>query len=991
MPRAVVLAVLLGLAGDAQALDPQRAPSQYVLTTWGARDLSSSSVQALLQTRDRYVWLGTNTGLVRFDGARLVVFDHRRTPGFEDGGVSSLAEGADGSLYVGTTAGVVMRYHQGAFTRLAVPAGTGYVSALSSTRGDALWVGAHGRPVTRWRSGDLRVFTQQRVSSPLAIAEDAQGAIWVGTPGEGLFRFADGDFTRQAPEIDTVQALRFDRRGALWIGTPHGLFWLHEGTLRRFSRDDGLSNDDISALLEDGHGNLWIGTAGGGLNRLQQGRFSRFTAREGLTNDHVRSLLEDHEGNLWVGTTDGLNCLSEGRFITWGGREGLRDPAVTAVAEAAGGGVWIGMNSGSVARLQDGRLEHFELPGGVGRDRVISLEETRDGVLWAALDDGRLFRVVGRAVTEVYPKPAGDEAKVRMVSEDEQGPLFFLGGLGWARLQSGRMLPLAEPPRIGYVHVTYRDPSGTFWLGTSSGLVRQRGREQRIFGPRDGLPRHRVRSLAGEPDGSLWIASSGGLVYFKDEVMRTVTTAQGLPENYLRLLLDDGQGHLWIASAGYIFRVGKRELHELLEGKISQLAPVIFDTSDGLRATEAALSNSPGFRARDGRLWFATAQGVSVVDPALVSADAPAPPVRIESVTVDGSRAILPEYRPGRGEVTIEYTALAFRSWSKLAFRHRLEGLDSDWVSAENRRTAYYSTLPPGDYRFLVMASNRDGVWTGAPTTLAFSIRPPFYQTPPFYAACLAGALGLVFAVHRLRLRQIHARLTTVIDERTRIARELHDTLAQGLAGLGLQIDAALGILPQEPALLRVRRQLEQGLSMVRASLAEVRRSIWVLRAQTARDASGLASSLSESLAQLTTDAGIGLSVEVSGEPGPVAPDLERSLLRIAHEAVTNAVRHAGAHTIAIGLHFDRDHLRLRVRDDGRGFDPEASPLKVRSDHFGLVGISERARSLGGELRLESRPGQGTEIDCRLPYRHPSWPGEDAVEDLENAGVGGPS
>jgi signal transduction histidine kinase/ligand-binding sensor domain-containing protein len=1017
MPRAlpVVLVLVLGLAGGAQALDPQRAPSQYVLTTWGARDLSSSSVQALLQTRDRYVWLGTNTGLVRFDGARRMVFDHRRTPGFEDGGVSSLAEGADGSLYVGTTAGAVMRYHGGTFTRMAVPAGTGYVSALSWTRDGALWVGAHGRPVTRWRRGDLRVFTrEQRVSSPLAIAEDGKGEVWVGTPGEGLFRFADGDFTRQAPAIDTVQALRFDRHGALWIGTPHGLWRLRQGELRRFSQLDGLSNDDISALLEDVHGNLWIGTAGGGLNRLHEGRFSRFTARDGLTNDHVRSLLEDHEGNLWVGTADGLNCMSEGRFITWGGREGLSDPAVTAVAEAGGGGVWIGMNSGSVARLQDGRLEHFDLPGGVGRDRVIALKEARDGVLWAALDDGRLFRVAGRAVTEVHPKPAGDEGKVRMVSEDEQGPLFFLSGMGWSRLQSGRprdraaiaqqearpnslragrMLPLsAERSRIGYVHVTYRDPSGTLWLGTSSGLVRQRGGEQRMFGPRDGLPRHRVRSLAGEPDGGLWIASSGGLVYFKDEVIRTVTTAQGLPENYLRLILDDGQGHLWIASAGYIFRVAKRELHEVLEGRRRELAPVIFDTSDGLRATEAALSNSPGFRGRDGRLWFATAQGVSVVDPARVSADAPAPPVRIESVSVDGSRATLAEYPPGRGEVTIEYTALAFRSWSKLAFRHRLEGLDPGWVTAENGRTAYYSTLPPGHYRFLVMASNRDGVWTGTPTSLAFTIRPPFYRTPPFYAACLAGALGLVFAVHRLRLRQIHARLTTVIDERTRIARELHDTLAQGLAGLGLQIDAALGILPQEPALLRVRRQLEQGLSMVRASLAEVRRSIWVLRAQTARDASGLASSLSQSLAQLTTDAGIGLSVQVSGEPGPVAPDLERSLLRIAHEAVTNAVRHAGAHTIAIGLHFDRDHLRLRVRDDGRGFDPEASPLKVRSDHFGLVGISERARSLGGELRLESHPGQGTEIDCRLPYRHPHWPpsGDEAEGDEERAGMGGP-
>ena len=230
--------------------------------------------------------------------------------------------------------------------------------------------------------------------------------------------------------------------------------------------------------------------------------------------------------------------------------------------------------------------------------------------------------------------------------------------------------------------------------------------------------------------------------------------------------------------------------------------------------------------------------------------------------------------------------------------------------------------------------------------------------------------VGVVAGAHRLRVNQMRARFSALIDERTRIARELHDTLAQGLAGLGIQIDTALSILPDEPRTLRVRQQMEQGLAMVRSSLGEVRRSIWVLRAQTAKDARDLASSLAENLAQLTAEAGIDSSFELTGQPRVLSPDLERNLLRIAHEAVTNAVRHAAPRKISVVLHFSNEDVRLHVRDDGHGFDPASSDLKPRGDHFGLAGMSERTRSLGGELKLSSRPGEGTAIDCRLPYDH---------------------
>ncbi len=1012
----VAAALCLALGATASALDPQHAISQYVLTKWGVRELSSNSIHALLQTRDHYIWLGSPAGLVRFDGARFVRIDRQtvRTsqrgpeeprsaapatsptsgpvpspaqtpasgqassedppqPPLGDSGVASLSEAPDGTLYVGTTSGDVGQYRDGTLTRLDTPIGAGFVFSLCAARDGMLWVGVHGRPMYRWNGKHFRSYVADpigRMVNPLAILEDSRGVIWFGT-SSGVAKFEGGKFLPFEATQDTVQALRFSRSGALWIGTPHGLIRVDGERRTLFSRRDGLLNENVTAILEDRDGNLWVGTAGGGLFRWTAGRFTRFTTGEGLSNDHVRCLLEDHEGNLWVGTADGLNCLSDGRFVTYGRPEGVLDPTVTATTGAPDGDVWLGTNSTDLVRLSQGKIaEVVRLPGGLGRGAVLALHADRVGGLWIAVDNGRLFYHKDRTTSERTPIGPLSRGRVRLILEDDAGPLFCVTGPGLVRLRGHEVVPLhPQAPKIGYAHVAYRDPSGTLWLGTSYGLVRVRGVEYEIYRMSGGLRRHRVRSIAPEADGGLWLATIGGLAYFKDGVFQRATTREGLPEDYLRLLLDDGAGHLWVASMTRVFRVDKQELREVFAGKRNRLSPISFDTADGLRATESVLSNGPGFRTSDGRLWFATAQGLSVVDPSRISFSEPAPPAVIERVTVDGATRQPPEFPPGRGEVTVDFTALAFRASAKLRFRHRLEGFDGDWTGHDAQRTAYYSNLPPGDYRFLVAASNRDGLWTGPVASYAFSIEPHFYQTTVFYLLCAAGLLGLVVAGHRLRVRQMEARFGAILHERTRIARELHDTLAQGLAGVGIQIDSTLSILPDEDRLSRVREQIELACSMIRTSLNEVRRSIWVLRAQTVRDANNLPSALAESLTQLTGDTQIALEFSASGQPRPLGSDLESNLLRIAHEAVLNAVRHSGAHRIRVDLRFERDGISLRVEDDGQGFDPSAHTGSNNGQHFGLVGVSERARSLGGELSVASRSRAGTTIECRLPYR----------------------
>jgi signal transduction histidine kinase/ligand-binding sensor domain-containing protein len=971
--RVVLAAVITAAAAaPAIALDPQRASSQYVVTKWGARELGSNTVHALLQTPDGYVWLGTTAGLARFDGARFIVFNARTTPGFFDGGVTSLSVAADGWIYYGTTSGAVGRFRGGVSETLHANARPGFISAVHAGADGSVWWGQQGRPLQQSKSGVTTSYRELSGIGPVVMAADRAGGVWFGSRRDGIFHY-DGKEMRPHPGVkDAVECLLVDGSGRLWVGTPHGLLRREaDGSLTRYTRADGLSHESVTSLLEDRDGNLWIGTAGGGLHRLTRGRITRFTRADGLSDDDVRSLLEDHEGNLWVGTADGLSCLGDGRFVTHGRFEGLDDSAVSSVAPGPDGDVWIGTMSGTVARLRGGEITEHRLPGGIGRVAVIALAATRTGDVWASLDNGRLFRLRGGVAAEQTPLQAPENWKVSAIYEDEEGVAFFVHGPGLARLVDRRVVPLHPARRAaGYVHEVFRARDGRTWLASSIGLVEAASEHDYPVHQVGGQPNVRVRSIAEDEAGVLWLATSAGLARYRGGQSELLSAAHGLPENYLRLVLDDGRGALWIASTGHLFRMEKKEIDDVFAGRRPAVSPVLFDTTDGLRATEASLSSDPGFKDAAGRLWFATSKGVASIDPGRTPANAPAPRVLVEGFTVDGSRgdprsAAAAFFGPGRGEVTIEYTTLTYRALSHVRFRHRLFGLDDDWVNAGSRRGAYYSNLQPGRYRFVVAASNADGLWNGPETEIAFVIRPPFYQTGWFYAAFLAAFLALVAAAYKIRLGQMHARFAAIVDERTRIARELHDTLAQMLAAVNFQIDTALKRLPDDPGQGPLRRNMELAHSMVRSGLAEVRRSIWVLRAQASgQTMDDLASTLSSSLSQLTGDTGIGSTFTVTGTPRALASDVQRNLLRIAHEAVTNAVRHAQPKSIGITLQFDDDAVYMRVHDDGRGFERE----KVKGDHFGLMGISERARAVGGQATVDSRPGAGTEIACRVPY-----------------------
>ena len=794
--------VLVGASSAAEALDPSRAPSQYVVRRWGVQNLRSNTIYALAQTQDRYIWLGTSTGLVRYDGDRFVVFNAASHPEFGDGGASALSESPDGSLFIGTTSGLVLSYRRGVFTRPAVPPASGAVSSLLAARDGSLWIGTHGRNVQRLKDGTLSA-TEVPSQAPLAMTEDARGVIWIGTKNRGVSR-VERDVTEALTHtVEIIQALCVDRAGTLWIGTPHGLVRVRDGQITRLTQADGLSHENVTAVLEDRHGSLWVGTGGGGLNRLTNGAWSRLDSSfDGLSDDDVRTLLEDHEGNLWVGTANGLNCLSEGPFVTYGRAEGLRDVAVTAVAPGAEGTVWVGTASGQLSRWRDGReLSAVSLAGGRGRDAVLALREMRDGALWMALDSQRLLRLHEGTLTE-HTAPAGvTNRTVRALYEDAEGPLFMITGMGFARAAGGafeRALP--DGPDTGseryprFPHMGLRDSRGALWIADRAGLASFHEGRWTHLGAKSGLPNDRVRSIVEDPeDGGMWAATLGGLAYVKGATVRTATLDQGLPENHLRLVLDDGLGFLWIASAGQIFRIERKELHDVFAGRRARVTPRVFDTSDGLRTTEILLSNNPGFRAPDGRLWFATAKGMAVVDPRRLSADVPPPPVhieevRIDDVPVDPQPAV--SVKPGRGDIVIRYAGLSYVTPERVRFRYQLDGYDPAFVDAGGRRVAYYTNIPPGQYRFRVSARNGDGRWSPAPAGLELYLAPHFYQTRWFLGLCGASILLAAISVHRVRVRYLKAR-----------EKELSARVEDGLT----QIKVLRGLLPTCASCKKIR------------------------------------------------------------------------------------------------------------------------------------------------------------------------------------------
>ena len=591
--------------------------------------------------------------------------------------------------------------------------------------------------------------------------------------------------------------------------------------------------------------------------------------------------------------------------------------------------MWIGTESGGLSLLKDKKFTTYAIKEGLGSDLVKSIYEDRKGNIWIGTNGGGLSLLKDGKLT-TYTTADG--------------------------LSSNVVLAL------------FGDGEGNLWIGTLGGLSKFKDEKFTTYTTRDGLSSDVVISLHEDADSALWIGTSGGgLNRLKQGKFAAYTTRNGLPDDVVYGILEDRQNSLWLSSNKGIFRLNKNELDDFANGTVGSITPVLYGPADGMITRECSGGGHPaGWRSADGRLWFSTIKGVAMIDPEKIKLNDQPPPVAIEQIRVDDesiSPAQTIELSPGKSRLDFYYTALSFVAPEKVRFKYKLEGFDSDWVDGGTRRVAYYTNLRPGRYKFRVIASNNDGLWNPAGAAFDLYLKPHFYQTYWFYALCTLILAILVWQLYRFRLKRVESQFAAVLQERNRIAREIHDNLAQEMLGISVQLEVVARTMPASAELAKTH--LDRVRILVRHGIAEARRYVWDLRSQ-ALDKNDLPAALSDTARRLTTETAVSANVEVSGTFRPLSPLIEGNLLRIGQEAINNAVRHAQAQTILINLKFDARRVQLSVRDDGKGFDYQESK-NGEARHFGLVGMHERAVRMGGSLRVDSHAGEGTEVLVDVP------------------------
>jgi signal transduction histidine kinase len=972
-----LLATLMVTAPTAGwALHPSKALSGCTVDTWRSRDgLPGAWVRAIVQSPDGYLWVGTQGGLARYGGGRFLTLALGRA--FEDASdVAGLHAARDGTVWVLPARGAPVCVRERAFSACAT--------------GERI-------------AGNVRV---------VDAAEDAAGAMWLATT-DGIYRAQGGRMTRVHPAAALAgaapTAIARDRWDRLWVGTsagllvatgggplaPHpawqqpsyvgaifetsaGLLIAAEDTLVRIDRDTLVASAQPAlrrptALIEDRAGNVWVGTRSG-LVRLQPGLAPTTFARvDGLPDDDVSSLFEDREGSLWVGTRGGgLAQFTDRTLDGQAGPPSLRDQWISSVAEDPGGALWVGTAQG-LTRWKDGKEQTWKRADGLPGDMVLSVHPAPDGTVWAGTDSGLARWRAGR-----IDEPVPVRSAVTSMYLDEQGALWLGTDQGLARVAHERleMIPVEESLRgtsLSEIRGIQRDGAGTLWISGGGKLLRlENGRLVKPSASPGTWP-GKVRSLHRDATGTLWLGTRDGLVQLKDGGWRTFGAAEGLTGADLFQITDDHRGSLWLGTGHGLLRVARASLDEVARGQRPRVDVLSLDVSDQGREVGATRTRQPGvWNGRDGRIWFATSRGVVMVDPARVQVNRVPPPVLIEEAFVDGRRAVRGadnQFPPGSGAMEFHFAAITLIDPQKAQHRYLLEGFDRDWVEADTRRVAYYTNVKPGRYRFRVQGSNADGAWNEVGDALALTLAPHFHQTFWFYALVAAGALGLVQAFHRMRLAQLRGRYDATLAERTRVARELHDSLLQGMAAALMALRGLrklFGRATPRPTDESVSREILDIETIVQTNLEETRRLLLDLRDQPHGDAD-LGAALTRMAQKLATPAGVEVHSFVQGAPTPLAPHVSRELLLIAQEAVTNALRHGAARTIETILRYEGDRVIVRIQDDGRGFDTSQAP-GPDAGHFGLQGMRERAAALG-PLTIESRPGGGTTVEIAVARR----------------------
>jgi len=972
---------------SAVALDPSRQVSQYGHTVWRTSDGDLPGIpHVIAQTTDGYLWIGTEDGLVRFDGVRFVPW---RPPAGEticNCRIVSLLGGQDGSLWIGAATGLY-RWKDGALTKYPVRA---RINAILEDQNGVVWI-ARSRmsdpsegPLCRINDSGLQCYGARdgitfSAEGAEALAEDGSGGLWIGTT-HGVCHWRPGSVSNLFPEslnsatgsagiqaIETqsdgsvlvgigqsgnnlglqrvvsgawkdyqvagvqgsawaVSAMLTDRSGGLWIATANdGIFHVHDHLLDHFSERDGLSSDSLESLFEDHEGNVWVVSALG-IDRFRDLPVGTFSRLQGLSGDHVSALFTSRNGGVWLGNGNSLDFLRNNHVFSLTQND-LRGSQTTALLVDHQGRLWYGIDT-ELAVRENGRFRFVKRPDGSPLGVVIGIVEDGTHTIWAVVT-GRpqtLFRIQDMKVTKALPMPQNIVGNA-MTADFKEG--VWLGTI-WGDLEhysAGNMTIVAATPGKAGFQGLLEEPGGSLWGATTRGLVRWGNNTMQVLNSRNGLPCENIRSIIRDNDGTLWLSANCGLI-----------------------------------------SISSSELSKWWAKPETPVAVRLFDVLDGAQAGASAFAPLAA-KSPDGRLWFANDRTAQFIDPAHLYENQLPPPVHIEGVIADRTTYAINEglLLPAlTKDIEIDYTALSFVLPQRVKFRYRLGGRDTGWREAGTRRQAFYNDLPPGKYQFCVIASNNDGVWNETGATWSFRIAAAYYQTTWFHLLMACVVVSVFFALYCLRVRQIAAGLTARFDERTaersRLAVELHDTILQSVQATKMIADNARHGRSQDPA--ELRRTIESISDWLAQATSEARAALNDLRISTT-EKNDLAKAFRQAAESIGVIGDMKFSLSVQGTPRDLHPIVRDEIYRIGSEAIRNAYRHSDATDLEMTLTYARD-FTVRILDNGKGIEADIAD-SGKPGHFGLRGMQERACRIQATLRVASRASAGTEVELVVP------------------------
>jgi len=945
------------------------AQPEFVSRVWRTQDgLPENRVRALAQTPDGYLWVGTTGGLARFDGVRFVVYTRFNTPAIVEDNIRALSVAPDGSLWAATDGGGVLHVQKnGQFNAFGPKDGlaSDFVASVLIDRAGNVWA-ATNRGLFR-RAGSRFV----RVDEPAEQRSQAFFTLWETPAGEvlaggqrGLFVVNDGK-PRPVPSPAPEEVFRFrqQRDGARWFATNHGIRTENAG-----SPDlKPLEGRAIAAITEDRAANVWIGTVGDGVYLLSKGTHVPVRVPAPLPDLSVFAVLQDREHGVWVGTADGLVLLTEPDVNIVDRRHGLVNDNVSTVYCAASGDVWLTTATGAVYRYSEGAVKPFPLPAPASTLRILGVFQDPTGTLWFGSDNQGAVRLKNGVATRLTMREGLRNNGIQFFHASRDGAIWIGTTSGLSRWDGAnvRNYYIEDGLAYGWVRSIAEDANGDLLVGTDRGVSRMRDGAFIADPVFESLSRDRVWSIFRGKDKTLWLGTrNGGLVRIRDGQVARLTTREGLLSNSIFQVIGVGDDRLWFSGPIGISSASLADLNAAADGKRESPSVVSYRIGGGQESTQINGGVQPaGCVAADGQLWFPGVKGA-------IHFKSRRPPIRrhmpvqIEGVHIDDSFVSPDEQivvEPGRRRVRIDFTSASLRAPEGVTFRYKLGGYDGRWIPASGPRAAEYDNLPPGEYPFHVIAQDESPGDNTSQAGLLLVVRPHFYQTKWFFAFVLAAAAAGIAGVFRFRERRARDAYNLRLAERTRIAREMHDTLVQGCVGVSTLIEAAAGSVRSDPD--QMLECLDNARVHLRLTIDEARQALTDLRHDSFEN--GLTGAIEELVESVSAEKGIPVTLQVEGTPKSLSDDINRALLLVTREAIRNAVLHGAPTSIDVSLLYGAGAIELDIHDNGRGFAPPQGRL-ASTGHFGILGMRERMEQVGATLDVSSEPGAGTTVSARL-------------------------